>query len=134
MNEHYANFMQWYGEVALKLSPRARRKFSRLFWFTIEFGLTQTQAGLRIYGGGILSSYAETIFSLESDEPARKALDVSKVLETPYDYQNIQTAYFFLPESEGLAALFELQTHPAVLAFLETQDAASVEQPPFVIC
>ena len=58
-NPAYANFVQWYGEKALKTSKKAQSLLGRLFWFTIEFGLIKSQNGMRIYGGGILSSYQE---------------------------------------------------------------------------
>jgi len=39
----------------------------------------QTQQGLKIFGGGILSSKQETCYSLESDIPKRQPLQVIKL-------------------------------------------------------
>src|SRR5471032_3103459 len=61
-NQAYADFTENYGKLGLKASPEDRKLLARLFWFTIEFGLIKTASGLRIYGGGILSSKEETIF------------------------------------------------------------------------
>ena len=44
--------------------------------FTIEFGLLKTAAGLRIYGGGILSSANETVSCLENEVALRKSFDL----------------------------------------------------------
>src|SRR3989338_7424633 len=70
-NQAYADFAENYGKLALQASPPARSFLGRLWWFTIEFGLLRTPAGLRIYGGGILSSYEESIYALESPLPKR---------------------------------------------------------------
>ena len=50
-NPVYANFMQAYGKggqraIALSRLPN----LARLYWYTVEFGLIRTAAGLRIFG------------------------------------------------------------------------------------
>ncbi len=105
-NPAYANFVQWYGEKALKTSKKAQSLLGRLFWFTIEFGLIKSQNGMRIYGGGILSSYQETLYALESNIPQRNRFNLSEILNTSYRYDQIQNCYFYLHE---LGELFELK-------------------------
>jgi phenylalanine-4-hydroxylase len=51
-------------EAAGRASQRASSDatldfFSRVFWFTLEFGVVHEGAELRAYGAGLLSSYAE---------------------------------------------------------------------------
>jgi phenylalanine-4-hydroxylase len=41
--------------------------------------LIRTAAGLRIFGAGILSSAAESVFALESHSPNRVAFDLQRV-------------------------------------------------------
>jgi phenylalanine-4-hydroxylase len=106
-NPAYADFVQWYGEQALKTSKQAQSFLGRLFWYTIEFGLIRCAEGLRIFGGGILSSYEETFYALESQVPLRLDFDIDKMLATPYRYDEIQTTYFVLND---IAQLFELKT------------------------
>src|SRR5262249_59228247 len=60
-NPVFSDFMVAYG----KGGQRARRlgqlkNLARLYWYTVEFGLMRTAAGLRIFGAGILSSTAES--------------------------------------------------------------------------
>lgn len=129
LNPIYADFMQWYGNMALQFSGKKRKILSRLFWYTIEFGLLQTPNGLRIFGGGILSSYAETLFSLESDQPQRLPFDITTVLKTDYDYQSIQPNYFIL---DNLAQLFELQSSELLLQLSDTDDNTAQET--FINC
>lgn len=106
-NMAYADFIQWYGETALRLDHKTQSLLGRLFWFTIEFGLIQTAKGLRIYGGGILSSYQETVFALESDIPQRFPFDLQHILDTAYRYDQIQKCYFIIND---LNDLFHLKT------------------------
>lgn len=92
----YADFVQQYGEMVLRCEPAVQRLLLRLFWFTIEFGLIKTDQGLRIYGGGILSSKDETIYCLESDTPKRYSFEPLEVLRTPYRIDIMQPIYFIL--------------------------------------
>src|SRR5258705_13276922 len=64
----FADYMVEYG----KAGPGAARMnaiplLSRLYWYTIEFGLIETAQGLRAFGAGILSSKGETIYPRDSD-------------------------------------------------------------------
>ncbi|MFN7098726.1 MAG: phenylalanine 4-monooxygenase, partial [Gammaproteobacteria bacterium] len=67
----YADFTECYAKKTLQANDVDRAYLGRLYWFTIEFGLINTLNGLRIYGGGILSSKAETIYAVDSPEPLR---------------------------------------------------------------
>jgi phenylalanine-4-hydroxylase len=129
-NQAYADFIQWYGEHAQKTSRTAQSFLGRLFWYTIEFGLIKTTDGLRIFGGGILSSFKESFFSLDSDVPARHSFDIDKMLMTPYDYDKIQKNYFVLSNIEQL---FELKTD-AIIAKVEALTQESQPNHNFVLC
>src|SRR5690606_10908703 len=54
-NPWFAEFTHPYGKLGLAASKEERVFLARLYWLTIEFGLTDTSQGRRIYGGGILS-------------------------------------------------------------------------------
>lgn len=129
MNHIYADFMRWYGETAQKLTRPQQQIFSRLFWYTIEFGLLNSSSGLRIYGGGILSSHAETIFCLESKKPKRLPFDLETILSMSYDYQSIQESYFII---DGLDDLYHLRKNPALQALISGD--LSGDQDSFLTC
>ncbi|GHE61758.1 MULTISPECIES: phenylalanine 4-monooxygenase [Roseivirga] len=74
---------------------------SRIYWFTIEFGLIREAEGLRIYGAGILSSSGETKYSL-SNEPNHFAYDVDHILDTGYRKDRMQENYFIIDSYEQL--------------------------------
>jgi phenylalanine-4-hydroxylase len=74
---------------------------SRIYWFTIEFGLIREEGQIKIYGAGILSSAGETKYSL-SDEPAHYEYNVKKILNTPYWKDKFQDKYFIIESYEQL--------------------------------
>ena len=79
-----------------------------------HFGLIQEGENLRIYGGGILSSPGETLYSLESDIPRRTPYDVETLLQTPYIIDHFQEQYFIIDSYEQL-----YQSVPEIEARLE---------------
>ena len=106
-NPAFANFTEKYGQLGLSASPKERAYLARLYWFTVEFGLLQTSDGLRIYGGGILSSPKETLYAL-SDEPSRYDFDVLDALRTPYRIDIVQPIYYVLNDLQQLQELTEM--------------------------
>lgn len=104
-NQDYADFSQHYGKLGLAASKEDRVMLARLYWFTIEFGLVKSTQGLKIYGGGILSSKEETCYSLQSDIPNRKPLDVLDAFRTFYRIDQLQKNYFVIEELSDLQKL-----------------------------
>ena len=102
-----ADFMQALGAKGLEaLGSGALDRLARLYWYTIEFGLAREDAnengGLRIYGAGILSSFGESRFSLDSAAPRRRPFDLREVLRTRYRSDAFQTGYFVIDSFESL--------------------------------
>ncbi|MGI9275598.1 MAG: phenylalanine 4-monooxygenase [Endozoicomonas sp.] len=104
-NQGFADFTATYGRLGLEASKEERVYLARLYWMTVEFGLLSTPEGLRIYGGGILSSYSESLYCLDSDKPARKAFDALEALRTPYRIDILQPLYYLLDDLSALQAL-----------------------------
>lgn len=107
-NPAFATFTQKYGELGLKASKEDRVYLARLYWFTIEFGLLNTEQGLRIYGGGVLSSPGETLYAMYDQNAQRKTLNVVDVLRTPYRIDILQPIYFMINAINDLEAISEL--------------------------
>jgi len=104
----YADFMHRYGLLALNASKKQRTRLFRLFWFTIEFGLINTPEGLRVYGGGILSSKAETEYAVDLiSGPELEKLDIPTVLRTPFRIDMIQPKYFVIDDFSELYQLLD---------------------------
>ncbi|GAC33345.1 phenylalanine 4-monooxygenase [Paraglaciecola polaris] len=104
-NPAFAHFTHTYGKLGYAASPKERQYLARLYWFTVEFGLVDTQEGLRIYGGGILSSPKETRYALENAKAVRRKMQPLKAVRTPYRIDIIQPIYYVL---DSLASLFDL--------------------------
>jgi phenylalanine-4-hydroxylase len=99
----FADYMQAYGKGGLRsLGFGALHKLARLYWYTVEFGLIQEDAGLRIYGAGIVSSYGESIFALNDPSPNRILFDLLRVMRTHYRIDDYQQNYFIIPSLEYL--------------------------------
>jgi phenylalanine-4-hydroxylase len=99
----FADYMQAYGEGGLKALGRGQlHNLARLYWYTVEFGLLDTPQGLRIYGAGIVSSHAESIFALDDPSPNRQGFDLERVMRTPYRIDDFQQVYFVIPSLQAL--------------------------------
>src|SRR5262249_21449174 len=93
----FADYMQAYGEGGLKaLRLGHLKELARLYWYTVEFGLIATRAGLRIYGSGILSSAGESVYFLEDPHPNRLHFDLRRVMRTDYHIDRYQETYFVI--------------------------------------
>jgi len=102
-NPVFADFMQAYGKGGRRAMQLGRlQNLARLYWYTVEFGLIRTQKGLRIFGAGIMSSAAESVFALESDSPNRVAFDLARVMRTRYIIDDFQQIYFVIDSFRGL--------------------------------
>ena len=98
-----ADFMQALGEMGLEaLRLGQLHRLARLYWYTVEFGLAREDGKPRIYGAGILSSFGESRFSLESPEPSRPDFDLARVLRTTYRSDAFQESYFVIDSFEDM--------------------------------
>lgn len=116
MQPSYADYIAAYGRAGLAYAGHAAlENLARLYWYTVEFGLMRTPAGLRIFGAGILSSAGESIYALESPQPLRIAFDCERVLRTRYEIDHYQSVYCVLSGYDDLPALRpeELDAHIA---------------------
>jgi len=104
----YADYMEAFGKMALSAPDKVRRRLFRLFWFTIEFGLFKTENNFKAYGGGILSSKSEVIYSVEDPIAERIKLDPMRALLTPFKIDILQPVYFYIESYDELYDLMEL--------------------------
>ncbi len=99
----YADFLEAYGRGGARAMERGQlHNLARLYWYTVEFGLLRTPQGLRIFGAGIMSSPAETVFSLEDSSPNRVSFDLERVMRTKYIIDDFQQTYFVIDSFEQL--------------------------------
>jgi phenylalanine-4-hydroxylase len=123
-NPVFADYMQLYGEKGVEAQDLGMSKvLVRLYWYMVEFGLIRTGNGLKAYGAGMLSSAAETKFSIEDKSPNRLRFDLKRVMRTSYKIDDFQETYFVLDSFDELfeatrrdfAPLYELvQRQPEI--------------------
>ncbi len=105
MNPMFADYMAAYGRGGVKahaLGATALTQLTRLYWYTVEFGLIRESQGLRIYGSGIVSSKGESLHCLESAAPNRIGFDLRRVMRTRYRIDTYQKTYFVIDSFEQL--------------------------------
>ena len=105
MDPRFADYMQAYGRGGVKahaIGPDALQNLTRLYWYTVEFGLIREAGGLRIYGSGIVSSRGESIHALESEAPNRIGFDLERIMRTRYRIDTYQKTYFVIDSFEQL--------------------------------
>jgi phenylalanine-4-hydroxylase len=125
MNPVFADYMQAYGRGGVKahgIGPEALQMLTRLYWYTVEFGLIRQNDGLRIYGSGIVSSKGESIHCLDSDAPNRIGFDLERIMRTRYRIDTYQKTYFVIDSFEQLIEATEPDFTP-IYARLAVQDS-----------
>lgn len=99
----FADYVQRYGQGGLRAHALgAGELLSRLYWYTIEFGLIRQGDGLRAYGAGILSSAGELVYSVRDPRPRRIALELERCMRTRYKIDDFQATYFVIDSFEQL--------------------------------
>jgi phenylalanine-4-hydroxylase len=74
---------------------------SRIYWFTVEFGLSLEADKVQIYGAGILSSSGESGYSL-GETPERVPYSALEVIRTAYIKDKFQEKYFVIESYKQL--------------------------------
>ena len=102
-NPVFADYMQAYGAGGLRsLDYGALKRLSRLYWYTVEFGLIRDGDDLKLYGAGIVSSHGESVFALDDPSPHRIGFDLARVMRTPYKIDDYQALYVVVDSFEQL--------------------------------
>jgi phenylalanine-4-hydroxylase len=114
----FADFLQTYGKAAMLCDDEYHiKRLGRLFWFTVEFGLIRENGQVKIYGSGLVSSHAESEYSLkgawerkghsaeeckERAIPEWRPFDLDRVCETDFEIHHYQPIYYVLESFEQL--------------------------------
>jgi phenylalanine-4-hydroxylase len=105
-NPAYADFIERFGQIAVRLGKPYSWRLFRLFWFTVEFGMIRTPDGLRAYGAGIVSSPSEARHAT-SGAAEMLDFDLLTLFRTPYRIDIVQPVYFVIPGFEALASALD---------------------------
>jgi phenylalanine-4-hydroxylase len=113
MNPVIADYIQAYafgGLRAQRLGVLAN--LARVYWYTVEFGLVEQSDGLRIYGSGIASSSAESVFAIDDPSPNRIRFALERVMRTRYRIDDFQETYFVIRNLDELLELARIDFGP----------------------
>ncbi|MGE8445526.1 phenylalanine 4-monooxygenase [Comamonas sp.] len=116
-NPVIADYVQRYGQGGLKAERLgACEMLSRLYWYTIEFGLIREQGEIRAYGAGILSSSGELQHAVTSPLPQRLPLSLERTMRTRYKIDTYQQTYFVIDDFQQLFDMTEGDFTPVYAA------------------
>jgi phenylalanine-4-hydroxylase len=98
----FANFSQAIGKAGQTAHPKDHAWLIRLYWFTIEFGLTRRNDMFKALGSGLASSPTELPHSVHNPDVIRREFNVMDILRTPYRIDIHQPIYFVLNDIDTL--------------------------------
>ena len=103
----FARFLQRFGQLA----AAARNEehviaMTRLFWFTVEFGLVHEGGATRIYGSGLISSSGDAAHAL-GDDCERRPFSLDAVIAQDFAIDRLQDVLFVVDRFDALFAAVE---------------------------
>jgi len=95
-NPNFADYSQFIGHGARIATDKQLEELGRLYWFTVEFGLVEHEGDIKAYGAGLLSSFGELEHAF-GNKVERRPFDLEQVINTPYDYSDMQPILYVIP-------------------------------------
>lgn len=116
----FADVLVKFGEVARAGAETARaikdeqermrviesriKALARFFWFSVEFGLMRDQGGLKVYGSGLLSSFGELEYAIESPAVQRFPFQLEWVINQYFEIHHYQPLLYIVDSFDHLFA------------------------------
>ncbi|MCU1305540.1 MAG: Phenylalanine 4-monooxygenase [Acidobacteriaceae bacterium] len=98
----FADFLQRFGAVATSAqTEREVKLLTRLFWFTVEFGLIEESGVTKVYGSGLISSAADCAKAL-GPNCERRPFSLDAVFKQDFEVDQLQTVLFVVKSFEQL--------------------------------
>jgi phenylalanine-4-hydroxylase len=83
------------------------KAMARFFWFTVEFGLMRSKAGVRVYGSGLLSSFGEIEHSIEWPDVQRHPIQLEWAINQAFAIDHYQPLLFLVDSFDHLFSLVD---------------------------
>lgn len=101
-NPAFADFLQHYGKVAAAARTELDVvRMTRLFWFTVEFGLVQEGGRTKVYGSGLISSHGDAANAL-GPTCDRRPFSLDAVFEQDFEIDRLQDMLFVVDSFDQL--------------------------------
>jgi phenylalanine-4-hydroxylase len=98
----FADFLQKFGAVACQArNEEETTQMARLFWFTVEFGLTRDEGEVKVYGSGLISSAGDAANAL-SHRCERRPFSLDAVISQPFEIDRFQDVLFVVDSFDQL--------------------------------
>jgi phenylalanine-4-hydroxylase len=98
----FADFLQRFGAIAATARSEAEvRMLTRLFWFTVEFGLIRENGDIKVYGSGLISSHADCVNAL-GPHCERRPFVLDDVLTQEFEIDHLQPVLFVIDSHQQL--------------------------------
>lgn len=114
----FADVLVRFGELAIVAAERVHamkdkeqrlpiltaiiQALSRVFWYTVEFGLMKENGGFKAYGSGLLSSYGELEHCIESPDVQRYPFQLEWVINQTFYIDRMQPVLFVIDSFDQL--------------------------------
>ena len=92
----FVQLSRLFGRAAVGASEERIEELTRVYWYTLEFGLVKEGGQPKAYGAGLLSSFGE--LGRFKAEARIEPFDIAHIVATPYDPTDYQRV-LFLAES-----------------------------------
>jgi len=97
----FATVYRKFGDAAYRVTRDDAMQFlSRVFWFTVEFGVVWEHGDLKAYGAGVLSSFGELEAFTHADV---RPFDINDMGQQDYDITRYQPVLFVADSVDALA-------------------------------
>lgn len=91
----FAALSRAFGRASEEADEPELEKLTRLYWYTLEFGLVREGNAVKAYGAGLMSSFGE--LGRVTGEAQIEEFDVARIVLTPFDPTNYQRVLFVAP-------------------------------------
>ncbi|CBY12061.1 unnamed protein product [Oikopleura dioica] len=126
-----AEFTQKIGLASLVATDKEIEELARLYWYSVEFGLTIENGDLKVFGAGLLSSPDEMEYAV-TDEPDHPLFEPGILAKTKFDDTTLQSSYSVLQSVETAMSLLRVYClslkNPVVFSYNEELDLITEEK------
>ena len=103
-----AAMMERIGKLGVAAIARGEGdRMARIYWHSVEFGLSREDGEIKIFGAGLASSFGEYAKALSGDGVEHRIFSVAAAAATPYENDHMQPLYFINDGVEAVAGEIE---------------------------
>ena len=99
-----AGMMERIGRLGVAAIARGEgERMARIYWHSVEFGLSREDREVKVFGAGLASSFGEFGKALDGVDVERRVFSVEAAAATPYENDHMQPLYFINDGVEAVA-------------------------------